>query len=399
MIKLDSTVQLLSFPLEVYTVFKLQHAKYIFSLICVTLTTVLLAACTKSADDLEQITTYHQSADIQVITPSNSYEVSREYIGKIVSKQLASLSFEYGGTVDKIYVDSGDIVVKGQLLAELNTELLSMKLQEISASIRQLNAQAELNRLKLARINALSTKGYSSKQALDELQTAKKIIQANLSRQQANKSTINYQVSKAKLYAPFNAVVAVRSVAEGEIFSPKQSAFKLIKQSQYQISVGVPVKVARELTVGQLLEVKLGAQEITAKILVIGKQVNQVSRTVELRLAITGQTTFYNGQLVKVKIRQQVDQAGFWLPLTALTDGIRGQWNVFHVNNTEDNLYTIKATTITVKYSTSDAAYITGLPLKKHKIITAGVHRYVPGQVVKKSKLNNTQADKMGHEL
>ena len=236
---------------------------------------------------------------------------------------MASLSFEYTGKVENVYVDSGDLVTKGQLLAEFNTELLAIKLQEIDASIRQLNAQAELNRLNLERINELNTKGYSSKQTLDELETEKKVIKADLSRQQANKSTINYQISKAQLHAPFAGVVSSRSVAEGEVFSSNQTAFELIKQAQHEVSVGVPVKVARELSIGQLLQVELGQQDISAKILVIGKQVNQVSRTVELRLAVTNQATFYNGQLAKIKIKQRVNQAGFWLPLAALTDGIR----------------------------------------------------------------------------
>jgi RND family efflux transporter MFP subunit len=380
-------------------VFKLQRANVITSIISFVFTATLLSACSKTAEISEEKNTYYQSADIQTISPSDFYQVSREYIGKVVSKQLASLSFEYGGKVESVYVDSGDLITKGQLLAEFNTDLLTIKLQEIDASIRQLNAQAELNRLNLERINKLNTKGYSSKQTLDELETEKKVIKADLSRQQANKSMVNYQTSKAQLHAPFDAVVSSRSVAEGEMFSPSQSAFELIKQAQHEISVGVPVKVARELSTGQLLEVELGQQKISAKILVVGKQVNQVSRTVELRLAITGKSAFYNGQLAKVEIKQRVTQAGFWLPLAALTDGIRGQWNIFQVDDVKDKLFTITATTIEVKYSTIDAVYITGLALTKHNIIVAGVHRYVPGQIVKKVSVSESQTVKAGDTL
>mgnify|MGYP000011705866 CR=1 FL=1 len=376
-----------------------QRAKSSFSVVSLFFAAALLSACSKSDDVTEQNGNYHQSADIQTISPSEFYQVSREYIGKVVSKQLASLSFEYGGKVEKVYVDSGDLVKKGQLLAEFNTELLAIKLQEIDASIRQLNAQAELNRLNLARINELNTKGYSSKQTLDELETEKKVINADLSRQQANKSTINYQISKAKLHAPFDAVVSTRSVAEGEIFSANQTAFELFKQAHHEISVGVPVKVARELTIGQILNVELGQQDISAEVLVIGKQVNQISRTVELRLAVASQSAFYNGQLAKVKILQRVNQTGFWLPLAALTDGIRGQWNIFQVSQDSNNLFAIKATTVEVKYSTLDAVYITGLPLTPQQVIVAGVHRYVPGQIVKKAPVGNNQTAKAGNEL
>lgn len=360
------------------------------------LSLTLLTACSKkeqaSGQVNEQSANYHQSADIQTISPSKSYDIVRSYIGKVVSKQLTSLSFEYAGKVAHVYVDNGDMITKGQLLAEFDTELLSIKRREIEATIAQLNAQAKLNQLNLVRINNLNTKGYSSKQALDELETEQKIIQADISRQQANIATIEYQISHAKLHAPFDAFINTRSVAEGENFTLNQTAFELIKQTDHEVSVGVPVSVASRLIVGQQLDVTLNKQTITAQVLVIGKQVHDVSRTIELRLALKQQTLFYNGQLVQVNIKQNVEKTGFWLPLSALTDGVRGQWNVYQVSKTTDELFSISASTIKIEYSTVDAAYITGLPLVDNEIIMTGVHRYVPGQLVKRA---NNQVNAM----
>ncbi|TWX70196.1 efflux RND transporter periplasmic adaptor subunit [Colwellia sp. C1TZA3] len=357
---------------------------------------VLLSACSEPNQETDQkikpTTTqaskqsanYHQSADIRTISPSMSYDIKRVYIGKVVSKQLTSLSFEYAGKVAKVYVDSGDLVSKGQLLAEFDTELLTIQRQAIVTTIEQFRARAELNRLNLSRINNLSTKGYSSKQAVDELEAEKKIISADISRQQANIASIEYQISHAKLHAPFAAVISSRTVAEGENFSRNQKAFNLIQQADHEVSVGVPIKVASQLVVGQTLSITLNKQTLTGRILAIGKQVHEVSRTIELRLGLKQTLTFYNGQLAQVNIKQRVEQAGFWLPLSALTDGIRGQWNVYQVTNTRNDLLTISATTVEVKYATLDAAYITGLPLVPHEVIASGVHRYVPRQIVKR---------------
>lgn len=391
------------FKFKAHPVFIDQHAKQLFTLYGLALSIALLTACSKNKQETTQLNNqevnYHHSADIQSISPSNSYDIVRKYIGKIVSKQLTSLSFEYAGKVSKVYVDSGDVITKGQLLAEFDTELLTIKRREIAATIAQLNAQAELNRLNLTRINDLNTKGYSSKQALDELETEKKIINADISRQQANIATVEYQISHAKLYAPFDAVISTRLVAEGENFVPNQTAFELIKQTQYEVTVGVPVNVASDLIIGQKLKVTLNKQTWVAKILVIGKQVHKVSRTVELRLALNQAANFYNDQLVQVNIKQRIAQAGFWLPLSALTDGVRGQWNVYQVTATQDDLFTISATTIEVKYSTLDAAYITGLPLIPLEVIASGVHRYVPRQIVKRASKTINQVASAGQVL
>ena len=159
------------------------------------------------------------------------------------------------------------------------------------------------------------------------------------------------------------------------------------------------MNVASRLVVGQALTVILNNQILTTKLLVIGKQVHEVSRTIELRLALSQQANFYNGQLAQVQIKQNISQAGFWLPLSALTDGIRGQWNVYQVTKTDNELFVISATTVEVKYTSLDAAYITGLPLVPQDIIVAGVHRYVPRQIVKRATEQTTSIAKSGHAL
>ncbi len=378
---------------------KLQYAKIITSVVSFLFTLTLLSACSKSAEVAKEENSYHHSADIQTISPSMSYDITREYIGKVVSKQLTSLSFEYAGKVSKVYVDSGDSVSEGQILAEFDTELLAIKRQEIQATIAQLYAQAELNRLNLSRIDKLSTKGYSSKQAVDELETEKKIIKADLSRQKANIASIDYQISATKLHAPFDAVINTRAINEGENFNANQAAFELIQQAHHEISVGVPVHVASRLVVGQAVTVTLNNQTLSTKLLVIGKQVHEISRTIELRLALAQQTNFYNGQLAQVQIKQNIAQTGFWLPLSALTDGIRGQWNVYQVTKTANELFVISATTVEVKYTTLAAAYITGLPLAPQDIIVAGVHRYVPRQIVKRATEQTLSVAKSGQIL
>lgn len=116
-------------------------------------------------------------------------------------------------------------------------------------------------------------------------------------------------------------------------------------------------------------------------------------------MALSQQANFYNGQLAQVQIKQNISQAGFWLPLSALTDGIRGQWNVYQVTKTANDLFVISATTVEVKYTSLDAAYITGLPLVPQDIIVAGVHRYVPRQIVKRATEQTTSIAKSGRAL
>jgi len=95
----------------------------------------------------------------------------------------------------------------------------------------------------------------------------------------------------------------------------------------------------------------------------------------------------YNGQLVRVTIEQKIKKPGFWLPLNAITDGVRGQWQLFIASPTGDsnNRFQLQPATVNVLHTSERSAYINGLSLEPHKIVAQGVHRYVGGQVVKAS--------------
>ena len=153
--------------------------------------------------------------------------------------------------------------------------------------------------------------------------------------------------------------------------------------------------MASTLVLGQLFDIKidnapLSGQTRQAELIAIGQQINSVNRTVLLRLKMIkrlDKANRYNGQLIRVTIKQDIKKSGFWLPLSAITDGVRGQWQIFIASPTDDeiNNYQLQAATINILHTNQHSAYISGLSLEPHKIVAQGVHRYVGGQVVKTS--------------
>ena len=126
---------------------------------------IALLSITACSDGLDNKSTNsknnHQSAALITISPEQSYTIERDYLGQVTAKQNTSLSFEYTGKVSEIFVDSGDIVNKGQLLAQQETQLLGYKTSELQAQIAQSNAQITLNKANLDRIKTLINDGYS----------------------------------------------------------------------------------------------------------------------------------------------------------------------------------------------------------------------------------------------
>ncbi|NIJ46438.1 membrane fusion protein (multidrug efflux system) [Wenyingzhuangia heitensis] len=110
------------------------------------------------------------------------------------------------GYVQKVLVDEGEKVKKGQVLFQLETESLS---QDASAAKARINvAQVEVNKL----IPLVEKKIISPVQ----LETAK----ANLEQAKANYSSVSANISYATIKSPINGYVGAINFREGALISP-----------------------------------------------------------------------------------------------------------------------------------------------------------------------------------
>jgi len=360
--------------------------------LAIVLLTSQLSGCSKETENTANAP-YHHQADIIDVQLSSHYVVETQYVGQVTTTQNTRLGFEFAGKVDKVYADSGEKIIKDQILAEQNTELLTLKVDELRAAIKQTQAQVALNNANLKRINSLMKNDYSSQQRLDELSSEKQVLNAELSRLTSQLESIQYQISKAQLTAPFNGVVSNRTLAEGEVVSAGTLAFQLIKQGQNEVKFGLPPALASKLSLGDSLPVKLAQQQLTTKVIAIGQQVNTSTRTVEIRLQLPVEVTAFNGQLVYVSVKDTVNSQGMWLPTVALTDGLRGQWNIYQAKKQSDGLYKINAVTVKVLHSTKEHSYVEMLDDNIHFVVAHGLHRYVPGQTVRASANKDSRSN------
>jgi len=332
---------------------------------------------------------YYHAAKLIEVMPEQSYMVNRKFTATVVAKQQTNVAFEFSGRILAIYKDNGDQVAQGDVLATLDTELLNIRAKELSAQIKQNDAQITLNNANLKRVKALIKKGYTSEQSVDELIAEKSVLNANNDRLRASLATLEYQIAKSELKAPYAGTLVNRMVAQGDIVNAGTPAFKLIKRSQQEITVGVPMKIASQLAVSQQLPVIINNKEVMAAILSVGQEINAINRTVQIRLALVEADQNFNGQLAQVAITEHINQVGYWLPLSSLTDGIRGQWNIYQAIKQEGNTYKLAAQTADILHTTKTHAYISTSASDALTLVAEGLHRYVPGQQVHMAPATN----------
>jgi len=142
--------------------------------------------------------------------PAESLALSSKVrsVGILAPRDEIRLSFKTGGVVDRIAVDVGDTVRKGQLLAVI-------KRAEVDAAVAQASEAAEKARRGLERGRRLRADEVATEEQVEDLTTAYNVARSNL-------DAARFNARFARIEAPGDGVVLQRLAEQDELVQPGQ---------------------------------------------------------------------------------------------------------------------------------------------------------------------------------
>lgn len=190
-----------------------------------------VAACgnsgeSKSAKQTAEVETPKVQVATAVVRDVDQTEVYTSTVQAFVKNNIAPQS---GGRISKIYVEVGDFVKKGQVVAEMDkTQLAQIELQ-------MKNNEIEYNRLK-----GLFDAGGLSQSDLDAIEMAYKV------------SKTNYEnlLENSVLVSPIDGVISARNYDAGDMYT--------MSQPLYTVEQIVPVKMLVAISEVDYTKVKKG---------------------------------------------------------------------------------------------------------------------------------------------
>ncbi|MDR0669757.1 MAG: efflux RND transporter periplasmic adaptor subunit [Treponema sp.] len=158
---------------------------------------------------------------------STAYEftqVSRGTLEKIVSSTgtlnpvaTVKVLSRMNGKVEKIYADFNDPVVRGQVLAELNTDMLRLQREQQLAQVVKARANYAIQELNYQNQMRLAEKNLISEYELNSGKTSLDIQAAELSAAEASLKAIETEINQyAYITSPIDGIVLDRSITEGD---------------------------------------------------------------------------------------------------------------------------------------------------------------------------------------
>jgi RND family efflux transporter MFP subunit len=142
------------------------------------------------------------------------------YTGTIEAWQKITLTPDVGGKIARILVNEGDRVSKGQVLAELDAEAITLQLKQAEAALAVAQVNFNNTQRNLERMERLSKEKAVSDQQYEQVKLGYDSAKAQLEQAQAAVNLAQHSLDVSILKAPFSGVIASRNAEVGDVINP-----------------------------------------------------------------------------------------------------------------------------------------------------------------------------------
>jgi membrane fusion protein (multidrug efflux system) len=283
--------------------------------------------------------------------------------------RVVTVSAEFEGRIERIPCKEGCEVRAGDLLIQLNDDL-------IRPAFEIADAQVKRDQIEFERMKNLVADDATSRRDLDDATTRLAISKARL-------DEVKARLERTSILAPLDGVLNDILVEEGEFVSIGEPAAEIVETRVVKVVVDVPERDIVFFEVGRDAEVFVHTKEedkgkwLIGKITFISELADQQTRSTRMEITLPNeQGLVRSGQIVSVKLTRRVLKDAVMIPLLAVIPMEEGN-AVYVANSAEAKRQEVKLGIIKGNLVRIESGLEPG-----DKLIIAG-HRFVaPGQKV-----------------
>jgi HlyD family secretion protein len=237
------------------------------------------------------------------------------------------------GRIVAVYVEPGDHVERGQILAKLSDSVLIPQVNRLEAALEQAKAQAALSAAEYRRAQGVEAAGALSAEDIEKRHATAITDAANVKVVAAQLAEAQARLGRTRIVAPIAGTVLTRRAEVGQIANPGGDAL-------FRIASGGEIEMRGQLAEQDLAQVKVGdpatvrltglPQAFEGRVRLLGAIIDPQTRLGEIRISLKPDPALRPGAFARgtVSVGKAMRPV---VPRTAVLTDSRGSY-VFVIN-------------------------------------------------------------------
>ncbi|MFO0724702.1 MAG: efflux RND transporter periplasmic adaptor subunit [Myxococcota bacterium] len=249
--------------------------------------------------------------------------IDLHYPAELIAIQQTEIQpMEIRGYLTHVYVDKGDPVKAGKVLATVDCTAYSDERAKLEEALRQNEARKQFAEKTLERLRPMSEGNFIGAQELGQAETEAASSAAALARAKAELDAVRHKVGWCELTAPFSGVVTMRYADPGALVGPGNTVLQLVDDSSMRVMVGLVERDIDRVKLGQKARLEVDAmpdKPFWGQVQRLSRAVDAKTRTMLAEIDIPNREgLLHAGMFGRVAITVDVHPAALLVPDSAL---------------------------------------------------------------------------------
>ncbi len=225
-----------------------------FALVFLLITVFIFSSCQKKVVETDSIK-YVRAVKLEPTT----FSEKRFFSGISKSEAVSKFSFKLNGTIKRIYVKVGQKVKKGQLLAELDSDIYRLQKEQAEAGVERMQAIYDNVEKIYNRVKNLYENNAVPKNKFDEVSAKFSEAKAGLDAYNKKLHMAMLQLSYTRLYSNVNGYVAYKTMERGENIGAGMPLIIVNSSAETKVEFAVSENIVGKLHKGDDVKVRFDA--------------------------------------------------------------------------------------------------------------------------------------------
>ena len=253
-----------------------------------------------------------------------------EFVGTTYFSRVSHVATDLEGLVTRINFDEGDTVKMGDVLVQLDTQILDAEIAGAQAAFEQNQVDLENAHRDYERVEGLYKDGSISETDYDSYRSRKMRLEKLSAVLQSKQNKLLISKNKKSIKAPFGGTVVLQPVEVGEWVAKGGKVAVIADDSMVEVEVEVPIGVLENVEKGREVRIRVNNREYAGIFTSFIPRGDIATRTFTAKFNLENPSGIVEGLEALVSLPKGGETEGLLVPRDAVVDKY-GKTMVFRV--------------------------------------------------------------------